>query len=71
MGIPYRPSGHLSVPSSRVKELRQGQEVQENIFLTSCALKVGPKAYPETSVRNYHSALRNISEGRISQFCFK
>jgi len=27
---------------------------------------MGPKGRPETSVRNYHSALREITEGRRS-----
>jgi hypothetical protein len=46
--------------------LREGQETREN-FLTSCVLKMGPKVSPETSVRNYHFALRIMSEERISQ----
>ena len=30
-------------------------------------LKMGPTRCPETSIRNYHHALCNISEGHISQ----
>ena len=30
--------------------------------LTVCPLKMGPKGCPETSVRNYHSALHKIAE---------
>jgi hypothetical protein len=45
---------NVSVKSSRVKK-------------TSCPFKMGPINCPETSVKNYHSTLRNVSEERRSQ----
>jgi hypothetical protein len=33
-----------------------------NVSWTACPLKIGPKCCPETSVTNYQSTLRNITE---------
>jgi hypothetical protein len=40
-----------------------------NSTRSACLLKMGPIGCPETSVRNYHSTLRNISEQCRSQLC--
>jgi hypothetical protein len=47
----------LFVPSSRAKK-------------TSWPLKIEPMSCPETSVRNYHSRLRNIAEQRRCHLLF-
>jgi len=47
----------LSVPSSRVNKSKHLQE--------SNSSDKGTIGFPETSVRNYHSTLRNNSEERI------
>jgi hypothetical protein len=47
----------LSFQSSRVKKSKK----------TSWPFKMGPISYPETSVHNYHSTLRNIPEERRSR----
>jgi hypothetical protein len=52
---------NLSVPSSRVKNSKKNVS-----SWTSWHLKIGPIGYPETSVQNYHSVLRNIPEERRS-----
>jgi hypothetical protein len=59
---------NLSVPSSRVKksltlEYRSHLQGSRNPW----PLNMGPIGCPETSVQNYHSALRNIPEERSSQ----
>jgi len=43
----------------------------EEEFGVSCALKMGPISYPETSVRNYQYILRNIPEERKFLLCFQ
>ena len=42
-----------------------------NSFLTAEPLKMGPIGCPETSVRNYHNALRDIAEMRKPQIKIK
>ena len=51
---------NLAVPSSKVNN--------SNLCWISWLLKMGPIGCPETSVRNYHSTLRNIPEERRSLF---
>jgi hypothetical protein len=50
---------NISVPSSSVKN-------SNGLHLTSCPLKMGPIRCPETSVKHYHSTLRNTPEERRS-----
>jgi hypothetical protein len=48
---------NLSVPYSRIRQSKK----------TTWPLKMGPIGYPETSVRNCHSALPKITEERRFQ----
>jgi hypothetical protein len=45
--------------------------VCQSVTLDVGSLKMGPKRCPETSLKDYHSSLRNISEERKSEepFC--
>jgi hypothetical protein len=48
---------NLSIPSSRIKKYNSSSS-----FWISCPLKKGQTGCPETSVRNYHCILSNVSE---------
>jgi len=49
-----------------LRDIRR-REVEESCALESLILKLEPIFCPETSVRNYHSSLRNNSEERRYQ----
>ena len=53
---------NLSVPFSRVMN-QERHEFKKDFY----SLKMGPRGFPETSVRSYHYTLRNIQEERRSQ----
>ena len=55
---------NVTVPSSRVKH---SEKNLDHSSPTAWTLKMGLLGCPETSVRNYYSALRKIPEDRRSQ----